>query len=152
YLVNPITAEAGRRLAEVAPGRLRRTFFCNSGTEAVEGALKLARLYTRRRGFVSAENSFHGKSMGSLSVTGRPVFREPFGPLLQDVTFVPFGDAAAIGRAIGRDTAAVILEPVQGEGGVIVPPDDYWPEVREICSRHDVLLIADEVQTGLGRT
>ena len=152
YLVNPITAEAGRRLAEVTPGSLRRTFFCNSGTEAVEGALKLARLYTRRRGFISTENSFHGKSMGSLSVTGRQVFREPFQPLLQDVTFVPYGDAAAIGRVIGCDTAAVILEPVQGEGGVIVPSDGFWPEVREICSKHDVLLIADEVQTGLGRT
>jgi len=152
YLVNPITAEAGRRLAEVAPGRLRRTFFCNSGTEAVEGALKLARLHTKKRGFISTENSFHGKSMGSLSVTGRPVFREPFQPLLQDVTFVPYGDAAAIGKAMRKDTAAVVLEPVQGEGGVIVPPDDYWPRVREICSKNDVLLIADEVQTGLGRT
>ena len=152
YLVNPITAEAGRRLAEVAPGRLRRTFFCNSGTEAVEGALKLARLYTKKRGFISAENSFHGKSMGSLSVTGRQVFREPFQPLLQDVTFVPYGDAGAIERSIRKDTAAVVLEPVQGEGGVIVPLDDYWPHVREICSKNDVLLIADEVQTGLGRT
>ena len=152
YLVNPVTAEAGRRLAEVTPGRLRRTFFCNSGTEAVEGALKLARLHTKKRGFVSTENSFHGKSMGSLSVTGRTVFREPFQPLLQDVTFAPYGDAAAIEKAIPKDTAAVILEPVQGEGGVIVPPDDYWPRVREICSKNDVLLIADEVQTGLGRT
>jgi putrescine aminotransferase len=152
YLVNPITAEAGRRLAEVLPGKLKRTFFCNSGTEAVEGALKLARLHTKKSGFVSTENSFHGKSLGSLSVTGRSVFREPFRPLLQDVTFVPYGSAAAIGKAIGQDTAAVILEPVQGEGGVIVPPDGFWPEVREICSRRGVLLIADEVQTGLGRT
>jgi putrescine aminotransferase len=152
YLVNPITAEAGRRLAEVAPGRLKRTFFCNSGTEAIEGALKMARLYTKKRGFISTENSFHGKSMGSLSVTGRTVFREPFQPLLQDVTFVPYGDAAAIQKAITRDTAAVILEPVLGEGGVIVPPDDYLPKVRSICSARDVLLIADEVQTGLGRT
>jgi putrescine aminotransferase len=152
YLVNPVTAEAGRRLAEVTPGDLRRTFFCNSGTEAVEGALKLARLHTRKRGFVSTENSFHGKSLGALSVTGRPVFREPFQPLLQDVAFVPYGDAGAIERAVGRDTAAVILEPVQGEGGVIVPPDDYLPRVREICTRSGALLIADEVQTGLGRT
>ncbi|MBI1950617.1 MAG: aminotransferase class III-fold pyridoxal phosphate-dependent enzyme [Acidobacteria bacterium] len=152
YLVNPITAEAGRRLAEVLPGNLKRTFFCNSGTEAVEGALKLARLHTKKGGFVSTENSFHGKSLGSLSVTGRPVFREPFRPLLQDVTFVPYGSAAAIDKAIGSDTAAVILEPVQGEGGVIVPPEAYWPEVREICTRRGVLLIADEVQTGLGRT
>jgi putrescine aminotransferase len=152
YLVNPITAEAGRRLAEVAPGDLKRTFFCNSGTEAVEGALKLARLHTRKRGFVSTHNSFHGKSLGSLSVTGRPVFREPFQPLLQDVSFVPYGDAAAIEGAIGPGTAAVILEPVQGEGGVVVPPDDYLPRVRETCTRRGVLFIADEVQTGLGRT
>lgn len=152
YLVNPVTAEAGRRLAEITPGNLRRTFFCNSGTEAIEGALKLARLYTRRPRFISTENSFHGKSLGSLSVTGRPVFREPFQPLLRDVTFVPYADADAIGKAIGTDTAAVILEPVQGEGGVIIPPDDYLPRVREICSKQDVLLIADEVQTGLGRT
>ena len=152
YLVNPITAEAGRRLAEVLPGNLKRTFFCNSGTEAVEGALKLARLYTKKSGFISTENSFHGKSLGSLSVTGRPVFREPFRPLLQDVAFVPYGSSAAIEKAISKETAAVILEPVQGEGGVIVPPDGFWPEVREICSKRGVLLIADEVQTGLGRT
>ncbi len=152
YLVNPITAEAGRRLAEVAPGNLRRTFFCNSGTEAIEGALKLARLYTRKRGFISTHNSFHGKSLGSLSVTGRQVFREPFQPLLADVTFVPYGDAAAIEKAMTKDTAAVILEPVQGEGGVIVPPDDYFPRVREITAKRGALLVADEVQTGLGRT
>src|SRR5262245_54147072 len=151
YLVNPITAEAARRLAEVAPGDLRRTFFCNSGTEAVEGALKLARLYTKRHGYISTHNAFHGKSLGALSVTGRPVFRDPFQPLLHDVTFVPYGDAAAIERAIGPDTAAVILEPVQGEGGVIVPPDDYLPRVREACTKKGALLIADEVQTGLGR-
>jgi putrescine aminotransferase len=152
YLVNPITAEAGRRLAEVAPSGLRRTFFCNSGTEAVEGALKVARLHTRKTGFISTENSFHGKSLGSLSITGRSVFREPFQPLLSDVTFVPYGDAAAIEKAITGTTAAVILEPVQGEGGVIVPPDDYLPRVREACTKRGVLLIADEVQTGLGRT
>jgi len=152
YLVNPITAEAGRRLAEVTPGNLKRTFFCNSGTEAIEGALKLARLYTKKSGFISTHNAFHGKSLGSLSVTGREVFREPFKPLLQDVGFVPFGDAAAIERAMTRDTAAVVLEPVQGEGGVIVPGDDYFPRVREITAKRGVLLIADEVQTGLGRT
>jgi putrescine aminotransferase len=151
YLVNPITAEAGKRLAEVAPGDLKRTFFCNSGTEAVEGALKLARLHTRRHGYVSTHNAFHGKSLGALSVTGRPVFREPFQPLLADVAFVPYGDAGAMERAINADTAAVILEPVQGEGGVIIPPDDYFPRVREACTRKGALLIADEVQTGLGR-
>ena len=151
YLVNPITAEAARRVAEVAPGNLKRTFFCNSGTEAVEGALKVARLHTKRRQFVSTHNAFHGKSLGALSVTGRQVFRTPFAPLLQDVAFVPYGDADALDGAVGPDTAAVILEPVQGEGGVIVPPPDYLPRAREICTRQGALLIADEVQTGLGR-
>jgi putrescine aminotransferase len=146
---HPLQGELAARLASLTG--LDRTFFCNSGTEAVEGALKLARLYTGRHGFVSTHNAFHGKSLGSLSVTGRPVFREPFQPLLQDVTFVPYGDASSMEGAITRDTAAVILEPVQGEGGVIVPPDDYLPAVREACTRQGALLIADEVQTGLGR-
>jgi putrescine aminotransferase len=151
HLLNPVAADAARRLAEITPGALQKTFWCSSGTEAVEGALKLARLYTGKPRFVSTVNSFHGKTLGSLSVTGRPVFREPFEPLL-DAAFVDYGDAEAIDRAIDDRTAAVILEPVQGEGGVVVPPDDYLPAVREICTRRGVLLIFDEVQTGFGRT
>ena len=151
WMINPVAADAARRLAEITPGNLRKTFWCSSGTEAVEGALKLARLYTGRKKFISTINSFHGKTMGSLSVTGRDLFRRPFLPLLETV-FVPYGDAASIEEAIDDDAAAVILEPIQGEGGVIVPPDDYLPAVREICTRRDVLLIFDEVQTGMGRT
>jgi putrescine aminotransferase len=151
YLLNPVAAEAARRLAEITPGALRKTFWCSSGTEAVEGALKLARLYTGRTRFVSTVGSFHGKTLGSLSVTGRPQFREPFEPLL-DAAFVPYGDAHAVDRAIDGDTAAVIVEPIQGEGGVNVPPDDYLPALRRICTERGVLLIFDEVQTGLGRT
>ncbi len=151
WMMNPVAADAARRLAEITPGNLRKTFWCSSGTEAVEGALKLARLYTGRKKFISTVNSFHGKTMGSLSVTGRELFRQPFLPLLETL-FVPYGDAAAIETAIDGDTAAVILEPIQGEGGVIVPSDEYLPTVREICTRHGVLLIFDEVQTGLGRT
>jgi len=151
WMLNPTAAEAARRLAEITPGSLRRTFWCSTGTEAVEGALKLARLYTGRKGFISTINSFHGKTMGSLSVTGRDLFRRPFEPLL-DATFVPYGDAPAIGAAIDADTAAVILEPIQGEGGVNVPPHEYLPEVRRICAERGVLLILDEVQTGMGRT
>jgi putrescine aminotransferase len=150
-LLNPVQCEAARRLAQVSPPGLTRTFFTNSGTEAVEGALKLARLHTRRHKFVSTVNSFHGKTMGSLSVTGRDIFRKPILPLLP-VTFVQYGDADAVARAIDHETAAIIVEPVQGEGGVIVPPDDYWPALRRIASERNVLLIADEVQTGLGRT
>lgn len=150
-LLNPPAAYAARLLAEIAPGNLRRVFFCNSGTEAVEGALKLARLYTRKSRFISTANSFHGKSLGSLSVTGRDLFRKPLGNLLP-TSFVPFGDAGAIEAAIDEETAAVILEPVQGEGGVYLPPPDYFPAVRKICTERGILLIADEVQTGLGRT
>ena len=151
WMMNPVAADAARRLAEITPGNLCKTFWCSSGTEAVEGALKLARLYTRKQKFISTINSFHGKTMGSLSVTGRELFRQPFLPLLE-VAFVPYADSKAIEQAIDDDTAAVILEPIQGEGGVIVPPDDYLPAVREICTRRGVILIFDEVQTGLGRT
>jgi len=151
WMMNPVAADAARRLAEITPGNLRKTFWCSSGTEAVEGALKLARLYTGKKKFISTVNSFHGKTMGSLSVTGRELFRQPFLPLLETV-FVPYGDAAAIETAIDGDTAAVILEPIQGEGGVIVPGDEYLPAVRETCTSRGVLLIFDEVQTGLGGT
>jgi putrescine aminotransferase len=150
-LLNPIAAEAAKRLAEITPGNLKKAFWCSSGTESIEGALKLARLYTGKKKFVSTINSFHGKTFGSLSVTGRHVFREPFLPLLE-VELVHYGNASAIEAAIDDDTAAVILEPVQGEGGVIIPPPDYLPKVREICTRKGALLILDEVQTGLGRT
>src|SRR5215471_5056962 len=151
WMLNPRSADAARRLAEISPGDLRKTFWCSTGTEAVEGTLKLARLYTGKKKFISTINSFHGKTLGSLSVTGRDLFRQPFLPLL-DAAFVPYGDASAIDKAIDGATAAVILEPIQGEGGVIVPPDEYLPEVREICTRRGVLLIFDEVQTGMGRT
>ena len=150
-LLNPLAYEAAKRLASVSPGNLKRTFFTNSGAESVEAALKLARLFTRKHKFISTVNSFHGKTMGALSVTGREIFRKPILPLLP-VTFVPYGDAAAVEAAIDDETAAFIAEPIQGEGGVIVPPDDYWPKLREICTRRGVILIADEVQTGLGRT
>src|ERR1051325_2877109 len=151
WMLNPRSADAARRLAEITPGNLRKTFWCSTGTEAVEGALKLARLFTRKSKFISTINSFHGKTMGSLSVTGRDLFRKPFLPLLK-ATFVPYNSAEAIANAIDDHTAAVILEPIQGEGGVIVPSDDYLPAVRQVCSERRVLLILDEVQTGLGRT
>ena len=145
-------AELAERLAEITPGDLRYTFVCNSGAEAVEGALKLARLATGRPGIVAMREAFHGKTFGALSATGRQYYRAPFEPLVPGFTHVPFGDADAVERAIGPDTAAVILEPIQGEAGVIVPPAGYLRRVREICDRHHVLLIADEIQTGLGRT
>jgi putrescine aminotransferase len=151
WMLNPRSADAARRLAEITPGDLRKTFWCSTGTESVEGALKLARLYTGKSKFISTINSFHGKTLGSLSVTGRDLFRKPFLPLLE-AAFVPYGDADAIDDAIDDQTAAVILEPIQGEGGVIVPPDNYLPAVRRICTKRGVLMLLDEVQTGLGRT
>jgi len=144
--------EFAELLAKVSPGRLSRSFFCNSGTEAVEGALKLARKFTMKKWFISCEKAFHGRTFGSASVTWKEIYRKPFEPLLPACKFIPYADADALEQAITDDTAAFIVEPVQGEAGFIVPPDDYFPKVREVCDRHGVLLILDEVQTGFGRT
>ncbi len=149
---NQQQADLARLLAEVLPGRLQYSFFCNSGAEAVEGALKLARAATGRIEILSAELSYHGKTMGALSASGRDLYRAPFEPLVPGFRQVPFGDLAAMDAAITEQTAAVILEPIQGEGGVRVPPDDYLPGVRRLCTERGALFIADEVQTGFGRT
>jgi putrescine aminotransferase len=145
-------ADLAAELAAVLPGRIEKSFFCHSGAEAVEGALKLARLYTKRAGIVAAEGGFHGKTFGGLSASGRDVYRKPFAPLLPGFRHVPFGDADALAAAVNEETGAVILEPIQGEGGVIIPPDGYLEAAREICSKAGALLILDEVQTGMGRT
>ncbi|WP_135610937.1 acetylornithine transaminase [Methanococcoides sp. AM1] len=129
-----------------------RAFFCNSGTEAVEAAMKLARVTTGKTEFIAAEHSFHGRTMGSLTVTHKSIYRTPFEPLIQGEKFVAYNDAQAIRDEITKDTAAVIVEPIQGEGGINVPSDEYLKEVREICDENDMLLIFDEVQTGFGRT
>ena len=157
-LLDPLRGYLAELLGELAPGDLQDCFFINNGTDAVEGALKLARLYTKKTGFIAATGGFHGKSMGSLSVMGKAVYRKPFAPLLEDVFFVDYGDIKDLERelrkleALGEDIAAIILEPVQGEAGALVPPDDYLPRVRELCDRYKILLILDEVQTGMGRT
>ncbi len=151
--LNCMAAALARDLALVTPGDLRRTFFCNSGAEAVECALKLARASTRKQVLLYCERSFHGKSFGALSVTGRMKYREPFAPLLPGTEMVPFGDVQKLEERLGTgDVAAFIVEPVQGEAGVIVPPDGYLKAARELCTRHGALLIADEIQTGFGRT
>jgi len=152
YLLCAELAEACELLASVLPGDIRYSFLCNSGTEAVEGALKAARVHTGRPEFIGAINGFHGKSFGSLSVSGREVYKTPFYPLLPETKHVPFGDADALANAISDHTAAVILEVIQGEGGVILAPDDYFQKVREICDRAGALLILDEVRTAFGRT
>jgi putrescine aminotransferase len=150
-MFNPLMGRLAKRLAELTPGDLSISFFANSGTEAVEGALKLARAATRRPGIVSTDASFHGKTLGALSASGRDAFRDPFAPLLADARRVPFGDAAALRAAVDETVGAVIVEPIQGEGGVNVPPAGYLREVRAICDEAGAVLIADEVQTGLGR-
>ena len=145
-------ADLAELLAQITPGDLQFSFFANSGTEANEGALKLARLATGRPNIVGAEGAFHGKTLGALSASGREMYKAPFRPLIPGFSHVPFGDLEAMERAVTDETAAVILEPIQGEAGVIIPPDGYLRGVREICDRRGTLLIFDEVQTGLGRT
>ncbi|AGB41499.1 acetylornithine/succinylornithine aminotransferase [Halobacteroides halobius DSM 5150] len=145
-------AQLAKRLAQITPGNLQYSFVCNSGTEAVEGALKLARLATERDQIIATTNSFHGKSLGALSATGREIFKSPFKPLVPQVEHVPFGDVKSLLELVSHDTAAIILEPIQGEGGIVLPPNDYLETVREICDSYGALMILDEVQTGLGRT
>lgn len=149
---NQAQAKLAELLAEITPGKLQYSFFCHSGAEAVEGALKAARAASRRPGVIAAHGAFHGKTFGALSASGRDVFKAPFQPLVPGFVHVPYGDADAVEDAITDEIGTVILEPIQGEGGVVVPPDDYLPRVREICDRYGLVLILDEVQTGLGRT
>ena len=157
-LLEPWRAGLARLLAAITPGELGCCFFINNGTDAVEGAIKLARLYTKRNTFLSTLGGFHGKSLGSLSLMGKASFREPFLGALQDVRFAPYGDARALehefakAESVGTPIAAFVVEPVQGEAGAVVPPDDYLPRARELCTRYGALMIADEIQTGMGRT
>lgn len=158
-LLDPLRAMLAKTLAMLTPGDLKYSFFTNSGTESVEAALKLARLYDPRKPkIVVATRGFHGKSFGALSASGKAAFRVPFGRMLAGFQHVPFDDVPALedvllaSRATGDDVGAVLLEPIQGEGGVNIPSDGYLPAVRELCGRYGALLILDEVQTGMGRT
>ena len=151
---NLYATEPGVALAEALVGLLgapARAFFCNSGTEANEVAFKITRL-TGRTKLVAAEGAFHGRTMGSLALTGQPSKQAPFAPLPGDVTFVPYGDVDALRSAVDSTTAAVFLEPIMGEGGVVVPPAGYLAAARDITAEHGALLVLDEVQTGVGRT
>lgn len=158
-LIDPLRGVLARLLATITPGNIKYSFFAASGTEAIEGAIKLAKLYTRKSGFIVAVNAFHGKTMGSLSMMGKSDYRHPPGTLYGGPVYhVPFGDANSVERQldicrkVGVDIAACLFEPIQGEAGALVPPDDFWPRLREVTKQYEVLLIADEVQTGLGRT
>jgi acetylornithine/LysW-gamma-L-lysine aminotransferase len=145
-------AELQAELVRVVPPGLERVFLCNSGAEAIEGAIKFARLTTGRAGIVAAKNSFHGRTLGALSATWRPQYRRPFEPLVPGFTHVSYNDVNALEEAIGDHTAAVILEVVQGEGGVIVGDGDYLHLAQALCRKRGALFIIDEVQTGFGRT
>jgi len=150
-LLEPTAARAAHALAEVAPAGLTRVHFVNSGAEATETAIKLARAQGITN-LVSAKGGYHGKTMGALSLTANEVYQQPFRPLLPSVHHVPFGDAAALGDVLadGRDYC-VVVEPVQGEGGVVVPPCGYLGEVARLCRQHNAMFVLDEIQTGLGR-
>ncbi len=151
---NFYVTEPGVELAEKLLSHLGadgRVMFCNSGTEANEAAFKLSRL-TGRTKIISTIDSFHGRTMGALALTGQPPKRAPFEPMPPAVEFVPFGDTEALANAVDDRTAAIFLEPIQGENGVVVPPEGYLAAAREIATRHGALLVLDEVQTGVGRT
>jgi len=150
-LFNQKQSLLAKKLAQIAPGDLQYSFFSNSGTEAVEAALKLARAASNRPKIVSTCDAFHGKTFGALSASGREVFKLPFEPLLPGFEHVPYGDVDALEKILDKDVAAFILEPIQGEGGVRVPPVGYLRTVRQLCDKYGVLLILDEVQTGIGR-
>jgi putrescine aminotransferase len=157
-LLDPLRAMLAKILADITPGDLKYAFFTNSGTESVEAALKLAKMYSKRTTFISTTRAFHGKSLGSLSGTAKGMFRKPFLPLIPGFRHVLFGDIDMMRKtfevcaSVGEDVAAVILEPIQGEGGIILPPENYLKQVRELCDQYGSLLIFDEVQTGMGRT
>ncbi|HEY6283299.1 MAG TPA: aspartate aminotransferase family protein [Nitrososphaerales archaeon] len=147
-------ARAGfmEKLVAVAPKGLGKVLLANSGTESVEAAIKLAKRHTARKKIVSMKGAFHGKTYGSLSATWNKKYRDPFVPLLEGFEFAEYGDPQSLSHLVDEDTAAVLAEPIQGESGVIVPPPDYFRQVREICDKKGALLIFDEIQTGLGRT
>ena len=157
-LLDPLRGYLAKAMADITPGELQYCFFTNGGAVAVEMALKLARIATGGRWYISTVGAFHGKSMGAVSMGGKGTYRTPYTPMIQQVQHVEYGVAEDIRKAIrnlqavGEKVAAVILEPIQGEAGIIVPPEGYLQEVREICDETGVVLIFDEIQTGMGRT
>jgi acetylornithine/LysW-gamma-L-lysine aminotransferase len=140
------------KLLSITPKRLKRAFLCNSGTEAIEGALKFARFTTRKKEFITAMRGFHGRTMGSLSATFNPEYRKEFEPLVPGFNYVPFNNFEKLKETVSDDTAGIILEIVQGEGGVHVGSRDYFTQIRQLCDEKNLLLIIDEVQTGFCRT
>jgi len=151
-LYNKTREEFLENLIKIAPKGLSQVFLNNSGAEAVEAAIKFARKFTGKKGMVAMNGSYHGKSFGSLSVTFNPKYRKSFEPLVESVSFSPFGDLDSLRSTVNSETALVILEPIQGESGIHVVPDGFLQEVRKLCNEKGIVLIFDEIQSGLGRT
>ena len=149
---SPVRAHLAEKLASLAPGNLNRVFFCNSGAEANEAAIKFARASTGRQEIIAAMRGFHGKTMGALAATWGPEYQRPFAPMMPGLKHIPYNNSLKLEAAVSDNTAAILLEVVQGEGGVRVGNQAYLQKVRELCDAHDLLLIIDEVQTGFGRT
>lgn len=152
WVYNDVQNAFAEKLVSACPRGLEKVFLCNSGAEANEGAFKLARKKTGKKKIVACVDAFHGRTFGALSLTWKQRYKEPFQPLAPGVAHVAYGDAEEIRKEIDNETAAVWVEPVLGEGGVLVPPDGFLKQVREICDEKEVLLVLDEVQTGIGRT
>ncbi len=157
-LIDPLRGYLAKIMALCTPGDLQYAFFCNGGAEANEMALKLARLATGKKYYISTVGAFHGKSLGAVSMTGKGTYRKPYLPMIQGVQHVEYGNAEAAEAAIknliavGESVAGMIVEPIQGEAGIVIPPEGYLKQLREICDKYDVVLIFDEIQTGMGRT
>ncbi|MGI0037305.1 MAG: aspartate aminotransferase family protein [Nitrososphaera sp.] len=149
---NNTRLEFMNKMAAIAPAGLSKMFFTNSGAESVEGALKFARKYSGKPGIIAMNGAYHGKTFGALSVTYNEKYRKSFQPLIEGIKFVPYSDPARLEEAIDDTVGTIILEPIQGETGIIVPPDDLLPRIREICTKRNIVLIYDEIQSGLGRT
>lgn len=150
--VSVLSGLLAKEILTTTPDNLSRVFFCNSGTEAVEAAIKFARYQTKRNRIICCDHAYHGLTMGALSLNGEQIFKDGFGPLLLDCGSVPFNDLEALEKALcNKDVAAFIVEPVQGKG-VNIPDDHYLPEVERLCKQYGTLFVADEIQTGMGRT
>ena len=152
FMYNDSRSELLERIGKIQPKGLGKVFLSNSGTEAVECAMKLARKYSGKKEIIAMMGAYHGKTFGSLSATWEKKYRDPFLPLVPDVKHVPYGNIEKLRESISSNTAAVIAEPIQGESGVKLPPEGYLKQLREVCDEKDVLLILDEIQTGFGRT
>ncbi len=151
-LITPIQVECAKTLSAIAPGDLQCSFLCNSGSEAIDTAIKLARLTTHKKEIITTEKAYHGFTYGALSASGISSFKKSFEPIVPDIIQVPYGEINALKKTISSNTAAFILEPIQHEAGIIVPPTGYLKNVKRICETHNVMLILDEIKTGMGKT